>query len=169
MNNSKTSLFLMELIIVILLFSISGAVCAQMFFKSNMMNKSNSNLSHANVQIQNLAETYLGLDGNIEDLQSLFPNALVDNDKLCIMYDSEWNEVEKNSSDISYYSLLVLNTPEAATTPGSMSSVSISVYKLEPDVQIPTTLSEFEAISGGQNLIDSQDLNKYSPNRKEGN
>ena len=35
MNRSKTSLFLMELIIAILFFSLSCAVCIQLFFKAH--------------------------------------------------------------------------------------------------------------------------------------
>lgn len=57
-KTNKSSLFLMELIIAILFFSLSSAVCIQVFMKARDMNT--ESLKHANAAIlaANIAEVY---------------------------------------------------------------------------------------------------------------
>ena len=62
-KNSRTSLFLMELIISILLFSITSAVCSQLFVQTHIIEKETKELSFAVHQTQNLAEVFLSLCG----------------------------------------------------------------------------------------------------------
>lgn len=58
MKNSKSSLFLMELIIVILFFSLSSAVCIQMFVKAHLLGKTTVDQSNSLLWCQNLTEIY---------------------------------------------------------------------------------------------------------------
>ena len=46
-QNSKSALFLMELIIAILFFAISSAVCVQLFVKAHLMSRDTTDLNHA--------------------------------------------------------------------------------------------------------------------------
>lgn len=61
MKTSKSSMFLMELIIAILFFSLASAVCIQLFVKSHILSNAASDESRALLFCQNLSEIYQGI------------------------------------------------------------------------------------------------------------
>lgn len=60
MKSSKSSLFLIELIIAILFFALASAVCIQLFVKSHLLGETTTEENHALLMCQNLSEIYLG-------------------------------------------------------------------------------------------------------------
>lgn len=102
MKHSRSSLFLMEMIIAILFFSLASAVCIQLFAKSHTLSKQTVNQNHAVIQAQNLAESYLALEGNLEQLTALFDTAVTDSaaGKLQLYFDGDWNYT--SASDAFY-------------------------------------------------------------------
>lgn len=60
MKTSKSSLFLMELIIAILFFALASAVCLQLFTKAHLLGASTINQNNGLLWCQNIAELYLG-------------------------------------------------------------------------------------------------------------
>lgn len=66
----SSSLFLMELILAILFFSITSAVCVQFFVKSHLLSQESKILSQAVNECSNIAETFDSSD-NIADVLSL--------------------------------------------------------------------------------------------------
>lgn len=58
MHKSKAALFLMELLIVLLFFSVACAVCLQLFFHAHKTNRNSSDLSNANILFTNAAEDF---------------------------------------------------------------------------------------------------------------
>jgi Tfp pilus assembly protein PilV len=92
MKHSRSSLFLMEMIIAILFFSLASAVCIQLFTRSHLLSTQTVNQNHAVIQAQNLAESYLSLEGNVAAMQDLFsPSELTDENTLRLAFDSSWN------------------------------------------------------------------------------
>lgn len=92
MKHSRSSLFLMEMIIAILFFSLASAVCIQLFAKSHLLSTQTVNQNQAVIRVQNLAESYLALDGDVTAMQALFsPSQLSDDNTLCLAFDSDWN------------------------------------------------------------------------------
>ena len=73
MNNNarKTGLFLMELIIAILFFSLAAAICIQLFVKSHMISERSIALNHSILLAQNTAEIFYATNGDPEKLASL--------------------------------------------------------------------------------------------------
>lgn len=59
MKSSKSSLFLMELILAILFFALSSAVCIQLFVKSHILENTSTEENHALLLCQNLSEIFL--------------------------------------------------------------------------------------------------------------
>lgn len=59
MKSSKSSLFLMELIIAILFFALASAVCIQLFVKAHVLGKNTTEENHALLLCQNLSEIFL--------------------------------------------------------------------------------------------------------------
>ena len=65
-NTSKSGLFLMELIMSIMFFSLASAVCVELFVRSHTLSKSSVELNHAVVECDSVAEFIQGAGGNIE-------------------------------------------------------------------------------------------------------
>lgn len=88
-NKSRTSLVLMELIITILLFSISSAVCVDLFVQAHIITNKTEELNHAVEKTQSIAEVFRISDGTINSILPLFDNAVTDgNSYIQIYYDS---------------------------------------------------------------------------------
>ncbi len=67
-SNSKASLFLMELIMSILFFSLSAAVCVQLFVKSHALSQQSLKLNYAVIASESLAECFYGTNGDPEEI-----------------------------------------------------------------------------------------------------
>lgn len=84
-NSSKTSLFLMELIIAILFFSLASAICIQLFVRSHIVSNESVELNYSVLWAQNTAELFYGCNGDAGQMASLLENekqtsALLEND-----------------------------------------------------------------------------------------
>lgn len=96
MRHSRSSLFLMEMILAILFFSLASAVCIQLFAKSHTLGKLTINQNHALIQTQNLAEGFLAAEGDLEKISSLFPLSDFDanDNSITLYFDDNWSPVE---------------------------------------------------------------------------
>lgn len=74
MKHSKTSLFLMELIISILFFTISGAVCVQLFVKAHQISTNSVSLNHSMRWCENIAELLQAYEGDLAKVVSVLEN-----------------------------------------------------------------------------------------------
>ena len=77
----SSSLFLMELIIAILFFSASSAVCVQFFVKSHILSQNAQRLNHAVNECSGIAEivsTSSGIDEAVDLITGLYPDASVE-------------------------------------------------------------------------------------------
>lgn len=101
MKHSRSSLFLMELIIAILFFSLTGAVCIQLFVKAHLISRSTIELNHAIVQAQNLAEIWLSTDG-AEQPAPLY-------------FDSDWNPCQQAPSETAGYTAALQSETDLQT------------------------------------------------------
>ena len=62
-TSSRSGLFLMELIISILFFSLASAVCVKLFVSSHTISKDSVELNHSLEWCQNVAEAFYGSNG----------------------------------------------------------------------------------------------------------
>ena len=74
-NSSKSGIFLMELILSILFFSIAAAVCVKLFVTSHQLSDQSVKLNHAVAMAESIAEAFYGCNGNAGELETLFPGA----------------------------------------------------------------------------------------------
>lgn len=114
MRTSKSSLFLMELIISILFFSIASAVCIQLFVKAHLLNIRTQEQNQTVVWSQNLAELWRAYEGDslliynrlcadysCEDSSIYLTNVLPY--ALYLYFNEDW---ELSDRDITYQVLL---------------------------------------------------------------
>lgn len=90
----SSSLFLMELILAILFFSVASAVCVQFFVKSHLLNLDSSALTHAVNECSGAAEILTTADSLTEGLallQTQYPDMLTEKDgSIQIYYDESF-------------------------------------------------------------------------------
>ena len=77
----NSSLFLMELILAILVFSMASTACIQLFVKAHVLSDKSIALNQSIIKCQNMAETLYGSDTIGEDLNETQ------------FYDTDWQRV----------------------------------------------------------------------------
>lgn len=119
-HNSKTSLFLMELIIAILFFSLSSAVCVRLFVGAHQVADKDKNLSQAVIWTQNLAESFYGCDGNIQKLKSMYPYSVFTSEgsekegAIVLFFNEDWEEVDGALTEASFEAIIDIHLLKAS-------------------------------------------------------
>lgn len=97
---SRSSLFLIELIISIFFFIIAAAICMQLFIKSHSISQDTVAINHAIVLTQNLSEIFINENGDFSKVKNYFSSEsgiytdiLSDSECILFLYDSNWQPV----------------------------------------------------------------------------
>lgn len=107
-THTKTSIFLMEIIIAILIFIICGAVCVKMFTTSYVLNSETNEYNHAVVLVTNAAELFRYNDGDMSKYIDYYSNINMENESAFkVFYDSNFEEC--NEDNARYYLSLKLS------------------------------------------------------------
>ena len=125
MKHSKSSLFLMELIIALLFFSLASTVCIQLFVKSYTLSQETTDLNYAINSAQNMAEAFIGCNGDLSFIASLFKE-----------YTVSIHESSLSFTEDEYTTLLTISSDD--TIPGLLlgeisvvrAPSSITIYEL---------------------------------------
>lgn len=120
--------FFIEIILVILFFSVSVAVTLQLFVAANNRAQQSSDLSVAVIKAENIAEQVKSLstaDALPKALDTAKPSGSGDTPHYSIGYDKEWNETE---SDPRYVVDVTMN--KAKSDGGTMVIADISINRL---------------------------------------
>ncbi|MCR4850566.1 MAG: hypothetical protein K5870_04820 [Lachnospiraceae bacterium] len=133
-NSSKTGLFLMELIMSIMFFSLAAAICVELFVRSHSLSKSSVELNHAVVECDSVAEFIQGVGGNIEQ------------DTFLYTYDGNFNRryVESQHNRMSASYILVCEKKPDPENPGLITykisflsyPESKVIYSIEPEYYV---------------------------------
>ena len=106
-NSSKSSLFLIELIIAILFFAIGSAVCVRAFIKAHDLSLQAKDLSFASAQASSAASVLKYTDGSFASFSTYFPDAGEREDGFLVYYDADQNLCSE--SDAVYTMEIVLS------------------------------------------------------------
>ncbi len=93
-TGSKSGLFLLELMAVIFFFSISAAICLQMFVYASNTAENAENLSYATLAARSVAECYQATEGDLEQVAEVL-RCFTQEDILQIGYDSQWQPTQE--------------------------------------------------------------------------
>jgi Tfp pilus assembly protein PilE len=108
MKTSKSAIFLFELMIIILVFSIAAAVCVSIFAKAFNMSKESEDLTMSAITAQTAAEEY---KAGVSDLKQRY-------------YDADW---EPATEDKAMYTVAIEGAGEA----DGLRSANVVVYKID--------------------------------------
>ena len=113
MKGTKTSLFLIELMISLLLFAFCAAICVQIFYASNKRTNGAEAMSKAVFEATTVAELYKANGGDLQAVADSFnpSQAWYMNGVLSVYFDENWNEtlvpMLRSSTDWSGYTLTI--------------------------------------------------------------
>ncbi|MDO4176124.1 MAG: hypothetical protein Q4D99_01435 [Bacillota bacterium] len=106
----SSSLFLLELIIAILFFSIASAVCVQFFVKSHSMSQESQDMNFAVSECSSIAEIVQTSDSQkdaVTEVRNLYPDAKITESEglvtCSIYFDRNFNPCDSFDEDFSYY------------------------------------------------------------------
>ncbi len=86
-NNTRSSLFLIELIIALLFFSLGSAVCVRAFARAHTLTVQARDLSFASSACSSAASVVKYTDGSLEQVRAYFPGAFADGQDVAVCYD----------------------------------------------------------------------------------
>lgn len=143
-KKSKTSLFLMELIITMMFFSVCAAVCLQMFVKTHLLGKETMELNHAVAEAQCFAEIMRGTDGTIEDIMKYYPDAASDGESFFeVYYDDEFFQCD--------YSRAAYEADISLRPDGSIQNMTVQIMRISDNKEI-YTLNATKYIEAGNRM-----------------
>lgn len=136
MKHSKSGLFLMELIIVLLFFSLASTICIQLFVKSSTLSSDTMDLTYAVTQAQNLAEGFIASNGDAKLMQENFPQLVAAGDNCLLLAEN------------GYISMITFSIGESGLIQGDIAiypkDSAESIYSLQVQRYVPErgTLNE---------------------------
>ncbi|WP_066644422.1 hypothetical protein [Christensenella timonensis] len=92
MQQSKSKLFLIELIIMILFFAVASAVCMNIFARAKLASQKSTETTMAALLCQQAAEAFKATDGNEGRMMELL-DATEENGRLVVGYDEAFAPV----------------------------------------------------------------------------
>ena len=111
---SKSGLFLMELMIAILFFSLASAICIRLFAWAHLTSVSSSELSMATVTAQTAAECFKSADGSAEKLTQLLDGAQPAGNGVAVYYDRDWAPASESLAAYRLNVVLIEGNPVIA-------------------------------------------------------
>ena len=94
-ERNKVPLLLMEQLIMVLVFAFTATFCIQAFVLSIQLSKNSQAKDRAVNIAQNVIETLIANQGNIEELEQIF-GGNADNNNWTLTLDENWSESEKS-------------------------------------------------------------------------
>ena len=133
-SNSRLSLFLMELIVAIMFFSLSAAVCVRLFASAHIMSENTKNIANATIWTQNLAESFEGNKGNLSEIAKSFPYSHVTYDPhdtsmkdgaIVMYFDENWQTLD-SLAGASYVVYMNVITKDASIVYGDITDYGVT-------------------------------------------
>lgn len=153
--SSRTGLFLIELVLSIFFFIVAATICIQLFVNTFFLSRETIETNQALLWSQNLAEPFLGNQGDYSILKKLYSDlectsilSVTHDNTLLLCFDKDWNIVTQIQE--SYY--LVFSTHYAKD---SFSYQDIFIAKT------PQHLSSVNALQDIVDLLCQEDYNIY--------
>lgn len=99
-RHSRNGLFLIELIISIFFFIVSCAVALQLFAKSYSTSQAAVNCRQAAIYTQNIAELFLGNNGDFNAVKQACSDAIQSTESSCLLmlFDKDWCSTDDDST-----------------------------------------------------------------------
>ena len=139
-TRSRTTLFLIEQLIVIAVFAICAAACARILVSAYFTARDTRDLSHAILAAENGVESFKATGGDLEKTMSVLggiPGTFNGNSAIIVYYNNQWNVC--GHSDAHYKLLLVTGEPENGSSLLRPGDLSVEKMTGESIISLPVT------------------------------
>ncbi len=142
-THSKSGLFLMEMILSLLILSLTAAACIQVFSAARICHREAREWNHIQELTTTAGEILEGSDGSQEAFLSLLPGGNVSGEKLLYTYDSKWRSCAPENA--GYCFLITLTVTERKKQASLEFENSLGDTLFEQTICFPVLLSGKEA------------------------
>ena len=161
MNNNrfefKSSLLLIEIIITVFFFALSGIGCIRLYLKAHDLAQQARQSTGAVVAAQNLAEAYICAGGNPEQAAQLLGEIGAgaatrkdgNNESLSIYYDSDWMLLE-SASEAAFHAVLTETVNNSETNDGQTVLHTARIEVLDSAGKMIYEIPELSVLEGGE-------------------
>lgn len=104
-ESSKSALFLMELILAVLFFAITSAVCAKLFAASHLISRDTMQANRAAALAQSAAACVQSTGADSNRCAELLSGEAAPDGTITVFYDSDWQITDQSSA---VYTMTVL-------------------------------------------------------------
>lgn len=164
-SHSRSGIFLMEIIIAILFFSIVSALCLQAFVRSRALSKDANALNRSVAITESIAEMIKGADSPqnaIALIQETYPNAASDSEVALLSYDENWEPCRASDKDCTYQVSVICNSFGQDTKDDSLGLLTWSISSQSAEVSDDHTLLDAASLAPSEDdVIYSLDLEVY--------
>ena len=126
-SSARSSLFLMELILAILAFSLCSAVCVRLFAAARLESAAAADLNRAVLSAQTAADSFKAAGGDPDAFCALTGAQEAGDGSLQLSYGSGWEPLAADSGAAPRYRLRLLRLPAGA---GELREARVEVEKL---------------------------------------
>ena len=106
-QRSKSTLFLIEQIIVIAVFAVCAAACVRILAASYFISQESKDLSNAVLAAQSAAESYKAVGGDLEKVARILNSPNLHGTDLVVFYNGEW--IQTQEPDSAAYALRLVS------------------------------------------------------------
>ena len=103
----RSNLFLLELILAIFFFALASAVCIRLFVQARTLTLESHKQNQALTCAKNLSALFESREGSLADIAENFPQSHLEDSRLEIFYDENWNLCSEEEK--SYLASLTLS------------------------------------------------------------
>lgn len=132
LNRNKSGLFLMELIVVTLFFSVAAVIVLKIFYTGEKLSRESQSLTNAVIQAQNAAQLIKSDSGKTESLCDYY-GTTENNGSIVVYFDDEF--IPCDNDDSASIKMVVTQTTSGQIVNSNIDFVHIandrSVYSLE--------------------------------------
>ncbi len=161
-QSSKSSLFLIELIIAIFFFIIAATICTRLFVKSYTISNETISINHAVLWTQNLAEIFSNQNGDYQLLKEIYGGndcieltTLTQENHILLLFDADW--CPTNDINLASYYVLSYHSQDD-------SFYYQDIYVMQYDGNIPL-ISDIKSFADSDLFISHQRIQQFNANR----
>lgn len=146
-RHSKSGLFLIEIMLNILFFSVLVTICLQLFFKAHNLSTDTAVLHRAVTACSSIAEVYQSTPDGEEMILNIYPESIILNNTIIIYFDHTFDSCAEFESR---YRVILSEDTSAHTLHISFcrKDEADPIYQLSVSSYLPKTLDE---LTGGTN------------------
>jgi hypothetical protein len=140
-SKRRSSIFLMEIILAILFFSLVSAVCLQVFVRAHTLSRDSSRLNLSVAMTGSFAQLVQGADDTsdaMELIQEEYPDAQIEDDSVSLLYEDEilirCTPVNSQQAGLVTWEICSWPASDADSDTDSEMSEDSVIYKLEQNV-----------------------------------